>query len=217
MHILCEPAQAEIAVKRSRFIADALPAASPAEAKLLLKAQRARHPGARHMAYAFAVGERCEHRSLSDGGEPPGTAGRPIMDALSGKSFAGGECCTNVLLTVTRYFGGILLGTGGLARAYGDAAKAVAAACRTQELVARSRFAFSVGYGGYEQAARFLASLGAEDVNAAFEAGVRLGGFIPACAEARLAAFVAGLTDGREAARFERLAFPVRSVSIAPA
>jgi uncharacterized YigZ family protein len=116
-------ARAEIEVKKSRFIAEIFPVSTPGEARQLIKQQKERMTGASHVAHAFVLGSRGETRGMSDAGEPHGTAGRPILDAL------GGQNCTNILLTVTRYFGGTLLGTGGLARAYGAAARAALGEC----------------------------------------------------------------------------------------
>jgi uncharacterized YigZ family protein len=116
-------ARGEIVVKRSRFIADIFPVTNPGDARRLIKKQKASMTGASHVAHAFIVGGKGETRGMSDAGEPHGTAGRPIMDAIAGKN------CTNILVTVTRYFGGTLLGTGGLARAYGEAAKTALGGC----------------------------------------------------------------------------------------
>jgi len=112
-------AAAETEAKGSRFIARIVPADSRQAVREFLAAERARFPDATHIAYAYIIGPHASQESgISDDGEPQGTAGRPIYDALFYSSV------TNVLGMVTRYFGGTKLGTGGLVRAYGSAVRA---------------------------------------------------------------------------------------------
>ncbi len=101
----------ELEVKHSRFVAWAAPVASPEEA--LAYVQAVRDPQATHNCWAYRVGPQYR---FSDDGEPSGTAGRPILSAIEGQGLEG------VVVVVTRYFGGIKLGAGGLVRAYGGAA-----------------------------------------------------------------------------------------------
>ena len=103
------PATGEIVEKKSRFIANVIPVSSTQEAEAEI---------ARHNCYAFVIGEKSEITRCSDNGEPSGTAGKPILEVITGAGI------TNVLIVVTRYFGGVLLGTGGLVRAYTQAAQA---------------------------------------------------------------------------------------------
>ena len=110
---------AEIVEKRSRFIATAIPVTTEADALAALAGVRAEHPDARHHVYAYRIGVRVPHERFSDDGEPSGTAGRPVLEVIRRKDL------TNVLVVVTRYFGGILLGANGLVRAYTEAAAAV--------------------------------------------------------------------------------------------
>jgi len=91
---------------------------SPQEAKEWVSKERETHPGARHVVHAFLIGPpNSEVAGMHDDGEPKGTAGRPVLDAIRGSGIR------NVLVIVTRYFGGTKLGTGGLVRAYGDCAR----------------------------------------------------------------------------------------------
>ena len=114
--------EAEYTVNRSRFIARCFPVESEEAALCLLGDIRKKHWDATHNCFAYRIGENAAAR-FSDDGEPGGTAGKPIMDVLTGRGL------TNVLCVVTRYFGGILLGAGGLVRAYSkSAADAVAKA-----------------------------------------------------------------------------------------
>jgi uncharacterized YigZ family protein len=108
---LARPATHLLEVKHSRFIAQAAPAVSP-QAALAFLAQVA-DPGATHNCWAYRIG--AEYRS-SDDGEPAGTAGRPILAAIEGQDY------DRVMVVVTRWYGGIKLGAGGLVRAYGGAA-----------------------------------------------------------------------------------------------
>ena len=114
--------EAEYTVNRSRFIGRCFPVDSEEAALCLLGDIRNKHWDATHNCFAYRIGENAAAR-FSDDGEPGGTAGKPIMDVLTGRGL------TNVLCVVTRYFGGILLGAGGLVRAYSkSAADAVAKA-----------------------------------------------------------------------------------------
>ena len=107
--------EAEYTVNRSRFIGRCFPVDSEEAALYLLGDIRKKHWDATHNCFAYRIGENAAAR-FSDDGEPGGTAGKPIMDVLTGRGL------TNVLCVVTRYFGGILLGAGGLVRAYSKSA-----------------------------------------------------------------------------------------------
>ena len=102
----------EIEEKKSRFIAHVEPVTSEEEALKFIASMKKQYYDARHNCYAFVIGDNGELSRCSDDGEPSGTAGRPILEVLTG------EGITNVVCVVTRYFGGTLLGTGGLVRAY---------------------------------------------------------------------------------------------------
>ncbi len=108
----------EITEKKSRFIAQVMPVNSEDEALAFLESVRKKHWNARHHCFAYVIGERNELTRCSDDGEPQGTAGKPILEVLTGADVH------NAIIIVTRYFGGTLLGTGGLVRAYSQAAKA---------------------------------------------------------------------------------------------
>lgn len=108
---------AEIIEKKSRFIASVYPVESQEEADQILAQLRKKYWDATHNCFAYQIGERDEIQRCSDDGEPQGTAGKPILDVLKGHEIK------NTLIVVTRYFGGTLLGTGGLVRAYGKSAK----------------------------------------------------------------------------------------------
>lgn len=116
-YTLTLPAQAEIKIKGSKFIADIMPVANEEEANKFLISQRNKHIKAVHHCSAMKFGVPPAIVRSSDDGEPSGTAGKPILGQLD--SFR----LTNIVAVVTRYFGGILLGTGGLRKAYKEAVK----------------------------------------------------------------------------------------------
>lgn len=107
----------EIIEKKSRFIANVFLVKSEAEAEAYIEQTRKKYWDARHNCYAYVIGSRGEKQKCSDDGEPSGTAGRPMLDVILGEKLC------NVLVIVTRYFGGTLLGTGGLVRAYSSSVK----------------------------------------------------------------------------------------------
>ncbi|HVZ46952.1 MAG TPA: YigZ family protein [Ramlibacter sp.] len=116
------PARAELVVRKSRFIACVRAVASRAEALEIVARLRAEHPGAAHVCWALLAGGQS---AANDDGEPSGSAGRPMLEVLRHQALEG------VLATVVRYFGGVKLGSGGLARAYTDAvAQALMAASK---------------------------------------------------------------------------------------
>lgn len=115
----------EIVEKKSRFIANIKKVESEDEAIAFIQEMKRKYYDARHNCSAFIVGSRKELVRSNDDGEPSGTAGKPMLEVLVGSDIV------NVVAVVTRYFGGTLLGTGGLVRAYTDATKAGLAGCQT--------------------------------------------------------------------------------------
>ena len=119
---ILEPGIGEIIEKKSRFIGYVRHVETEEEANDFITEIKKKHYDARHNCYAYSIGEEQEVLRFSDDGEPGGTAGKPILEVITG------EGLKNVCVVVTRYFGGTLLGTGGLVRAYTDAAKECIAA-----------------------------------------------------------------------------------------
>ena len=109
---------AEIEEKKSRFIAHVAAVSSKEEALAFIEAKKKQFWDARHNCYAYILGEQAQTMRFSDDGEPSGTAGKPILEVLVGSGIR------NLVVVVTRYFGGTLLGTGGLVRAYTKATQA---------------------------------------------------------------------------------------------
>lgn len=114
----------EIEEKKSRFIAHVAAASTEAEALAFIESKKKEYWDARHNCYAFILGEQGQTMRFSDDGEPSGTAGKPILEVLVNSGIR------NLVVVVTRYFGGTLLGTGGLVRAYTQATQAGLAASR---------------------------------------------------------------------------------------
>lgn len=115
--IIKEGGQGEIVEKKSRFIATVLPIDTEEEALQYIEKIKKKYWDARHNCFAFVIGSNNEIQRFSDDGEPQGTAGKPILETLLNENLH------NTLIVVTRYFGGTLLGTGGLVRAYGQSSK----------------------------------------------------------------------------------------------
>ncbi len=139
-HQLLQEGHSEVIEKKSRFIGRALPIESEQQAQEILKEIRKQYYDARHVCYAFQVDQITRS---SDDGEPSGTAGRPILDMIG---YAG---LKNVLVVVTRYFGGVLLGTGGLTRAYGQTAKEAIEAAPQMEILSGRKIDLVCDYNDY--------------------------------------------------------------------
>ena len=110
--------EGELVEKKSRFLATVRLTETEEDAYAFIEEMRKKYWDARHNCYAYTIGENREYTKCSDDGEPSGTAGRPMLDVLLGEELY------NVTVVVTRYFGGVLLGTGGLVRAYSGAVQA---------------------------------------------------------------------------------------------
>lgn len=112
VRIVYEGGQGEIVEKKSRFICNVFVVNSEEEALECIEKMKKKYWDARHNCFAYVIGERQQIQRCSDDGEPSGTAGKPMLDVLLGNKLC------NAAVVVTRYFGGTLLGTGGLVRAY---------------------------------------------------------------------------------------------------
>lgn len=123
--ILYQGGSGEITEKKSRFIADLAPVKSEEEALAFIESVRKKYWDARHHCFAYRIGKDCRIVRASDDGEPSQTAGKPMLDVLEGQGLC--DACA----VVTRYFGGTLLGTGGLVRAYSQAVQEGLKGCVT--------------------------------------------------------------------------------------
>ncbi len=149
--IPADTVRGEHVVRNSRFIYTAGHADSVDETKAFLSAIRSEMPDASHHVYAFRVGfGNSVIEGVSDDGEPSGTSGPPILSIVRGSNVG------DVIIVVTRYFGGTKLGTGGLVRAYGDAARAALDALPTEVKIAKTHLAVDVPYALYETCRRLI-------------------------------------------------------------
>lgn len=148
-----EEVENEILVVNSRFIASLAPAKSVEEAREYIAEIKKRYPDATHNVPAFVIGHgKSLITHCSDDGEPSGTSGRPALTVLQGSGLG------NVVVVVTRYFGGTKLGTGGLVKAYGDAVREILPLVKLAELVETVTLAFTIPYNLYELCVRLIES-----------------------------------------------------------
>ena len=190
MLILRQSTRTELIVQKSRFLAEATPVASAEAARELCRERKRIYAGCSHVVFAFICGPQGGMMGCSDDGEPSGTSGRPVLEVLKGSGI------TNVLLTVTRWFGGTLLGTGGLVRAYTESAQLALADAPTAELVPVTLFTLALSYLQYETVRRRFPEFSAEITGEEFAAGVTLSGVIPSVKFAAFSETVRDLTGG---------------------
>ncbi|BBH24787.1 YigZ family protein [Paenibacillus baekrokdamisoli] len=133
----------EIVIKKSRFIGFGKPVATEAEAIAFIEEMKKQHWNATHNCSAYMIGERDECQKQSDDGEPSGTAGKPILEVMKNQGLK------NTVIVVTRYFGGIMLGAGGLIRAYTDGAVAAIEAAEPITQVLHQEVIVDVDYTWY--------------------------------------------------------------------
>lgn len=164
------PAHNSFIERNSEFIGDACHITGPQEVAAFIEQIRAQHPKARHVAFAAVWGEddgRLGER-MSDDGEPSGTAGKPILDVLRQNEL------TDCVVSVTRYFGGILLGSGGLIRAYARGAALAVQASQLATIVPCVVVTARVSYARLEIMRNLAASVGAQVAHEAFAENVTM-------------------------------------------
>lgn len=191
MNVLIERGEAEIVVKKSRFIAIAIPCHSLEDIKPEIRKIRDEHPQARHVVHAAVLGPDGTIFSSSDDKEPKNTAGRPALEVLKGSGV------TDILVCIVRYFGGTLLGTGGLVSAYGDSVKQVLEVIHTEPLIERSAFKLVVGYESVTQLKRLLSSLEAVDLEEEYTHEVTIRGKVAKEKIGKLKSGFNSITNGK--------------------
>ena len=191
MKILTEECCNELVVKNSRFISEAFVVTSQAEARERLHSQKTKYSDARHVCHAFVVGKNGEVCGMSDDGEPSGTAGHPMLDVLKGSQI------TNIIITVTRYFGGILLGTGGLVRAYSESVKALLNICKTEDLIEKVDFCFEAEYNLHALIKKTIESFHISSLSVTFTSSVLYSGSIWLDEVSDFSSAIKNLTKGR--------------------
>ena len=137
---LIQAGEDEFIVNKSRFIGHGKPCETEAEALDFLASMRAKYRDATHNCYAYIIGPNMGVMRYSDDGEPGGTAGMPIIEVMKARGV------TNAAVVVTRYFGGILLGAGGLVRAYSQGAAVALNACGVGVMHPTARYLMDVPY-----------------------------------------------------------------------
>lgn len=166
----------QIEVKKSKFIAEVFAIKNASQVREILKAQKQKYRDARHVVHAFVLADG-NVMGCSDDGEPSGTAGKPVLDVLKGSGLEDAMIC------VTRYFGGILLGTGGLVKAYSDCAKLaltqIAEKNLLEERVEKKEFDFSVSYDLYDVVKKIIVRYGSSELKEDFQEAVHIVGEIP--------------------------------------
>jgi uncharacterized YigZ family protein len=176
--------------KKSEFISYAKRIYSEDEAKAFISQIKEKHADASHNCYAYILKDSGIAR-FSDDGEPGGTAGMPILEVLKR------EGLTGVCIVVTRYFGGILLGAGGLVRAYAKGAKLGVDAAGVMEFVPHTVFSVSVSYSDYEKIQKEAVKYGVSITDASFEDAVKLTMSAKAENYALFSSFIADCTAGK--------------------
>lgn len=185
---LARPAEADLEVKRSRFLCTLRRVEDEPAARAVVEGLRKRHWDARHHCSAFRLHPDLERSS--DDGEPAGTAGAPMLEVLRGHKVS------DVVAVVTRWFGGTLLGAGGLVRAYGDAVRAALDEAGTlrRSLVREHLLDLDHAEAGRVESELRARGVAVIDTEYAARVTLRLG--VPSDEEGRLAALVAELTAG---------------------
>lgn len=185
----------EETIKGSKFLSELIPCKTQSQARELLKQQKEKYSDATHVVHAFITGNGAEVMGMSDDGEPSGTAGRPALDVLKGRG------CTNVILTITRWFGGTLLGTGGLVKAYSNGAKQVIFCADNENafvpLVEKTDFSFTTDYSLLKVIKRNLENYEIYDLAEQYGTEVTLSGKIRSEQFEQLAAFLKEMSNGK--------------------
>ena len=160
-------AQDEYIVKHSRFIGYAKPVKTEKEAQEFIAEISKKHWDAKHNVYAFSIRENSTKR-FSDDGEPHSTAGLPVMEVMNHSEI------TDIAIVVTRYFGGILLGTGGLVRAYSEAARLALETADVVTILPAKCFEINCDYGDYDPLLKLLEGFGVKILSPDFTHNISL-------------------------------------------
>ncbi len=166
--VLLSGGEGEIIEKKSRFIATVRKVETEEEAIAFIEEMKKKYWDARHNCSAFVIGTRGELTRCSDDGEPSGTAGRPMLEVLLG------EGVRNIAVVVTRYFGGVLLGTGGLVRAYTQAVKEGLEHCVVGTMVHGYNILLNTDYNGVGKVLYLLGQYGLEPMESDYGVDVTL-------------------------------------------
>lgn len=180
----------ELLIQRSRFICALGPARTPEEAAAFIDAVRKEHWSATHNCAAYRVGPHGEHQRSTDDGEPAGTAGVPMLQVLVNRDV------TDTVAVVTRYFGGIKLGAGGLVRAYGRCVGEALDAIGTLDLVPHTALTITVEHAAAGRLEHGLRAAGAEITGIDYGARVTVHLLVPTAGRAELGRWLARFSGG---------------------
>lgn len=183
--VTAQRSKTETVIQRSRFIGECYPVETEEEVTSILSAIKSEYWDASHHCYAYSLGPTGAFSRFSDDGEPSGTAGMPMMEAIR---YAG---VTNVLCVVTRYFGGILLGTGGLVKAYSGSCRSALEAAGKVLMTPGVSYTFSVPYPFYSTFTKIAEKYAVLD-NTAFLQDITVTLHLP---KEKENAFIAEMTD----------------------
>lgn len=186
-----EGGQGEITEKKSRFIATVQPVKTEEEALAFIEEMKKKYWDARHNCYVYSVGKNREYTRCSDDGEPSGTAGRPMLDVLLGVGLY------NTAVVVTRYFGGVLLGTGGLVRAYSKAVQEGLAASTVIEKIYGCSLKVVTDYTGIGKIQYIAGERGIPILDSQYTDKVELSLLVPADQMASVQKAITEGTNGR--------------------
>ena len=186
-----EGGEGELVEKKSRFIATVRPVETEEEALAFIEEMKKKYWDARHNCYVYSVGMNREATRCSDDGEPSGTAGRPMLDVLLGAGIY------NAAIVVTRYFGGVLLGTGGLVRAYSGAVKEGLAASKVGTMRYGARLKIGTDYNGIGKIQYLLRQKGLEAEDTVYTDQVELTVLMPAELSGQVQKEITEATGGR--------------------
>ena len=189
--MLSKGAQAELVEKKSRFIATIRPVSSEEEAVAFIEEMKKKYYDARHNCSAFVIGSKGELTRSSDDGEPSGTAGRPMLEVLTGSGIR------NIAAVVTRYFGGVLLGTGGLVRAYSGAVNMALEQCETITRRYGVQMLIKTDYNGVGKIQYLLGSKDVVIQDSVYAADVQMTVLVPIEEYDRLCKELVEATNGR--------------------
>lgn len=187
--------EVEIEVKRSRFLGHVERVGSEDEARAVVERIRKQHWDARHHCSAFVLGPDAAVLRSNDDGEPSGTAGAPMLEVLRGREVS------DVVAVVTRWFGGVLLGAGGLVRAYGDAVRVTLDEAGVRRRILMERYDVVAGHADAGRLESDLRARGVTVLGVDYAEQATLHVAVPAEDAAGFAAVVAGLTGGAAAPR----------------
>ncbi len=180
----------EFVEKKSRFIGYGFSVTTEEEALSAIESVRAIHSDAKHHVYAYQIGEQCQCQRSCDDGEPAGTGGRPVLEAIKRSNLK------NTLIIVVRYFGGVLLGAGGLTRAYSKGAIIAITACGIVQKIPAVSYQLLFDYVFLAKVESYLRQKNYEITNRQFSDLISLEVLFPKYEEEQVLAELKNLTNG---------------------